>query len=126
MDSAVQDTWHGLHSLFGSKWTFHVLRLLDSRSHRFNEMKRAIDGLTAPMLSRRLTELECHGFVSRSVEHTSPPSTTYRLTDEGRQITALLRDLEVAVEMRECEDPSSCNETIDGACVSARSSQPPC
>ncbi|MEF8843787.1 MAG: helix-turn-helix domain-containing protein [Haloarculaceae archaeon] len=47
------------------------------------ETQRAIDGVTATMLSRRLKELECHGFVEKHVEPTTPPSTTYELTENG-------------------------------------------
>ena len=51
-DTEWQTTWHSLREILGSKWSFHILRLLASQSYGFNEMKREISGMTAAMLSR--------------------------------------------------------------------------
>jgi DNA-binding HxlR family transcriptional regulator len=103
-ESDWQATWHSLHALLGRKWTLHVLRLLSTGSHGFNEMKRELDGVTATMLSRRLEELACHGLVDRTVEETTPPSTTYRLTERGATFADRLRELEWLVQRGRCED----------------------
>jgi DNA-binding HxlR family transcriptional regulator len=86
----------------GGKWAFHVLRLLSEGDRGFNEMKRELDGITAKTLSRRLAELRCHGFVDRAVRPTSPPSTRYSLTSDGRHFVSLLRELEESVSFVEC------------------------
>lgn len=103
-DPDWQSTWHSLHALLGRKWTLHVLRLLSTGGYGFNEMKRELDGVTATMLSRRLEELACHGLVARTVEETTPPSTTYRLTERGAAFAARLLELEGLVQRRGCED----------------------
>ena len=54
-DPAWQVTWHSLRDLLGSKWSFHVLRLLHSGPHGFNETKRAVDGMTATMAAAAKT-----------------------------------------------------------------------
>lgn len=89
-----QRTWHGLWEILSCKWTFHVVRLLSVDEHGFNEMKRALDGITSTMLSRRLKQLESEGIVVREVEDTSPPTTTYRLTETGRELSRILREIE--------------------------------
>lgn len=89
-----QRQWHGLWEILSCKWTFHVVRLLSTGGHGFNEMQRALDGITATMLSRRLKQLESEGIVSREVEETSPPSTCYRLTETGRELSRILREIE--------------------------------
>ena len=89
-----QRTWHGLWDILGCKWTFHIVRLLSVDDHGFNEMERALDGITSTMLSRRLKQLEREGILSRTVEDTSPPSSTYRLTETGRELARLLREIE--------------------------------
>lgn len=89
-----QRTWHGLWDILGCKWTFHIVRLLSMGEHGFNEMERELDGITATMLSRRLKQLEREGILSRTVEDTSPPSSTYRLTGTGRELARLLREIE--------------------------------
>lgn len=89
-----QRTWHGLWDILSCKWTFHVIRLLSTGEHGFNEMERALDGITSTMLSRRLKQLESEGILSREVESTSPPSTSYRLTETGRELARHLREIE--------------------------------
>ncbi|WP_227376644.1 winged helix-turn-helix transcriptional regulator [Haladaptatus halobius] len=89
-----QRTWHGLWDILGCKWTFHIIRLLSTSEHGFNEMERVLKGITSTMLSRRLKQLESEGIVSREVEQTSPPTTTYRLTETGRELSGILREIE--------------------------------
>lgn len=108
-----QHSWHQLRNILGSKWAFHVLRLLSDGSFGFNEMQRAIDGITATMLSRRLKELECHGFVTKQVEPTTPPSTTYELTADGDQFVELLQRMESMVTFVECSGQTDCATTVD-------------
>lgn len=123
-DSNWQATWHSLHALLGAKWTSHVLRLLTDGDRGFNEMKVELDGITATMLSRRLSELECHGLVDRSVAATSPPTTTYRLTDRGTAVAERLRALEDVVQVETCDtaadgcdDVTNCQITEGEMCL---------
>ena len=109
-----QAVWHGLHRTLSGKWAVHVLRLLFEEPRGFNEMRRALDGPTAKTLSKRLTELRCHGLVERHVEATSPPSTRYELTPAGRRFVAVLRELENEVDLVECECEEPCEiVTVD-------------
>lgn len=92
--------WHGLQDILGPKWSFHILRLLSEKPYGFNEIQTELSGLTAPMLSQRLKELRCHGFVERTVAETSPPTTTYSLSDQGNQVAIHLQELEALVELQ--------------------------
>ena len=109
-----QAKWHGLQDILGPKWTLHILRLLSEESYGFNEIQTELSGLTAPMLSQRLKELRCHGLVERTVAETSPPSTTYSLTDQGNQIATHLRKLEPMVELHnraaDTSQPEGCSD----------------
>ncbi|WP_136718268.1 winged helix-turn-helix transcriptional regulator [Halorientalis salina] len=119
--SGWQESWHQLREVLGSKWAFHVLRLLSDRQYGFNEMQRSIDGVTATMLSRRLKELQCHGFVDKHVESTTPPSTTYELTEDGREFVGVLEQMEGLVDLVECSDGSECASTADSSkCVTVQ------
>lgn len=102
-----EDVWHGIHDLLGRKWTTHVLLTLAEGELGFNEIERALPGLTPKVLAARLDALRCRGFVDREVHPTSPPRTTYRVTPEGHAFVDRLETLEGAVE------PCSCDE----ACV---------
>ncbi|MFD1599249.1 winged helix-turn-helix transcriptional regulator [Halobellus rarus] len=105
-----QAKWHGLQDVLGPKWTLHILRLLSDDPYGFNAIQRELDGLTAPMLSRRLKELRCHGLVERTVADTTPPETTYSLTEQGTEIATRLRELEPLFELH---DQEAENATID-------------
>lgn len=104
-----QAKWHGLQDILGPKWTLHILRLLSDGSQGFNAIQTEIDGLTAPMLSQRLKELRCHGLVERTVADTTPPTTTYSLTEQGSAIATQLRELESLVELHNHEDNGDAN-----------------
>jgi DNA-binding HxlR family transcriptional regulator len=104
-----QAKWHGLQDILGPKWTLHILRLLSEAPRGFNGIQRELEGLTAPMLSQRLKELRCHGLVERMVTETTPPTTTYSLTEHGTEIATQLRELEPLVELHEYEDGSETN-----------------
>lgn len=89
-----QRTWHGLFDILGCKWTFHIVRLLSTGEHGFNEMERTLAGITSTMLSRRLKQLEREGILEKEIRETSPPSTTYRLTETGEELSRLLVEIE--------------------------------
>lgn len=89
-----QRTWHGLFDILGCKWTFHIIRLLSIESHGFNEIQRQLEGITSTMLSRRLKQLEAEYIIYKKVHHTSPPSTSYHLTETGRELSRILQEIE--------------------------------
>lgn len=111
-DAEWQTAWHSLRDILGSKWSLHILRVLSSDSYGFNEMKHEIDGMTAAMLSRRLKELRCHGLVERTVEETTPPTTTYQLTAAGDRFATLVQEMEELVVLND----GTVDEDVDRAC----------
>lgn len=73
-------------AVFGGKWKLEILWLLNQRVHRFNELRRAIPGVTQHMLTLQLRELENDGLVSRTVFPEVPPRVEYRITDEAQRL----------------------------------------
>lgn len=71
----------------GDKWTVLIIMALHGRPHRFNEIKRAINGISQQMLTRTLKNLERDGMVSRTVHPTVPPQVEYALTELGRSLS---------------------------------------
>jgi DNA-binding HxlR family transcriptional regulator len=70
--------------LFGKKWTLLVLRDIAMRKkERFNELVKTLPGISPRILSRRLHELESNGLVSRNVDHHSPETVRWRVTEKG-------------------------------------------
>ncbi|WP_169950743.1 helix-turn-helix domain-containing protein [Microbispora sp. H11081] len=75
------------------KWSLLVIALLDKRSLRFTELRRAIDGISQRMLARTLRHLERDGLVSRTVHPTVPPRVDYALTPMGATLHTTIRAL---------------------------------
>jgi DNA-binding HxlR family transcriptional regulator len=70
----------------GDKWSVLVIALLGERTHRFSELRRAIDGISQRMLTLTLRQLERDGLVSRTVHATVPPRVDYALTPLGESV----------------------------------------
>lgn len=64
-----------------------IIIALSFKIHRFEELKRQIEGITPRMLSKELKELEINGLVKRKVFDTIPASIEYSLTtDYGKSL----------------------------------------
>ncbi len=74
-------------SRIGKKWSVLALMNLRSKPHRFNELKRVVDGISQQMLTRTLKTLERDGLISRTVRPTVPPQVEYALTPLGRSLS---------------------------------------
>lgn len=75
-----------LLSRVGDKWTVLLVRALETKPRRFNELKREIGGISQQMLTRTLKTLERDGMVARAVHATVPPQVEYALTPLGRSL----------------------------------------
>ena len=79
----------------GDKWSVLVVVLLGQRTHRFNELHRAIESISQRMLTLTVRGLERDGLVKRTVYATVPPRVDYELTDLGRTLLVPLEALHV-------------------------------
>jgi DNA-binding HxlR family transcriptional regulator len=77
----------------GDKWTMQVVVVLHHRSHRFNDLRRQVDGISQQMLTRTLRLLERDGLIERTVRGTSPPQVDYALTPFGFSLVEPVRRL---------------------------------
>ncbi|PZW32742.1 HxlR family transcriptional regulator [Thermosporothrix hazakensis] len=79
--------------LIADKWTALVFALLEKRPTRFNEMQRAIEGVSHKMLTQTLRNLEQRGIIERKVTSTVPPAVEYSLSPLGTTLIPLMRAL---------------------------------
>ena len=73
------------------KWTVLIIGSLSRRTHRFGELRRAIDGISQKMLTQTLRSLELDGLVTRRVKPTVPVTVESSLTTTGRTLTEPLK-----------------------------------
>jgi DNA-binding HxlR family transcriptional regulator len=82
-----------LMDLLSRRWMGVVLRVLLAGPHRFSEIMCAIPGLSDPLLTQRLRELEAKKLVERRVLPSSPVRVEYELTEAGRDLERTVRSL---------------------------------
>src|ERR1700723_3192432 len=70
----------------GDKWSVLVVSRLGNGPLRFNELRRAIGGISQRMLTLTLRGLERDGLITRTVFPTIPPRVDYALTPLGRDL----------------------------------------
>jgi DNA-binding HxlR family transcriptional regulator len=80
------------------KWAVLVLGLLAKGPLRFNQLRRAIAGLSQKMLSQTLKSLERDGLVSRKAFATVPVTVEYSITPLGETLTATVDALRLWAE----------------------------
>lgn len=79
----------------GDKWSVLIIVLLGDGPKRFNEIKRAVGGISQRMLTLTLRGLERDGLVTRTQFPTIPPRVDYELTDLGRSLWSAVEPLGV-------------------------------
>lgn len=80
-------------NVIGGKWKILILWQLLKRTCRFNELRRAIPGVSQHMLTTHLRALEAEGVLKRTLYAEVPPRVEYCLTDHGRELSAVMRAL---------------------------------
>ncbi len=80
--------------IVGQKWTLQIVYfLLDGRSMRFCELQDRLGGVNPSTLSSRLKMLEEEGIVRRNQISAIPPHVEYCLTEMGRDLEKVIREV---------------------------------
>lgn len=87
---AVNDAMYVL----SGKWKITVLTsLCFNETRRFTDLLNDVQGISNKMLSKELKELETNKLVLRTVLTTQPITVKYQLTDHGKKLTSVIRNL---------------------------------
>lgn len=87
---AVVSVWEVL----GRRWSLHILKNLSTRNViRFNELKRALAGISSTVLAERLLELGREGLVTKKIYPEVPPRVEYSMTLQARELEVIIKDL---------------------------------
>lgn len=92
--------------LIGERWAMLVLRELAYGPRRFSDLKRDLTGISANVLTQRLTELEARGLVRKS--KLPPPASVqvYEATQWGLEAVPMIANLGRWAARSPLHDPS--------------------
>lgn len=79
--------------LVGERWALLVIRELMLGPRRFSDLRRNLPGISANVLTQRLSQLESFGIVVRDTLPQHPGIGLYALTDWGREIEPVFQAL---------------------------------
>ena len=83
--------------LISGKWTMSIINNLMGGTMRFKELERSIDGINTRMLVKGLKELELHQIVHRKPYATVPPTVEYSLTEKGKSLMPVIKQVQAWV-----------------------------
>jgi len=81
-------------SVLAGKWKVLILWHLRDATLRYGEIRSRLPKVTHKMLAQQLRELEADGLIDRTVYAVVPPKVEYSLTDTGREIVPVLREMQ--------------------------------
>lgn len=80
--------------LIGSKWKLLILRNLLVKTCRFNELQKALEGISHKVLTDSLKSMEVDGIINRTVYDENPPRVEYSLSPLGESMRPIIRSME--------------------------------
>jgi DNA-binding HxlR family transcriptional regulator len=79
--------------IVATKWTPLLIHDLSEGARRFMQLERACPGISPRTLSERLDMLERQDVVIRRSYPESPPRVEYELTEKGRALLPVIREM---------------------------------
>jgi len=80
--------------LIGGRWKTIILYSLSNGTKRFGEIAVRIPNISRKVLTEQLKELEADGLILREQFKEIPPRVEYSLTDLGKSLSSVIRELE--------------------------------
>lgn len=80
--------------VIGSKWTMLILHNLFEGRNRFGQLQRELKTISPKTLSQRLDELEKTGILKKKIFSEVPLHVEYYLTEKGKSLEKVFKDLE--------------------------------
>lgn len=80
--------------LIGGRWKTIILYCLTTGTKRFGEIAVRIPDISRKVLTDQLKELKDDGLILREQYNEIPPRVEYSLTDLGKSLTPVIRELE--------------------------------
>lgn len=80
-------------SVIGGKWKPIIIARLDKSSKRFGQLDASIIGISRKVLTTQLKELVDDKLISRTSFDEIPPRVEYTLTDKGRELIPIFKEI---------------------------------
>lgn len=80
--------------LIGNKWKLLILRNLQMRPWRFNELQKSLKGISQKVLTESLRSMEADGIIVRTIYAEVPPRVEYSLSELGETMRPILDAME--------------------------------
>ncbi|MCD8538986.1 MAG: helix-turn-helix transcriptional regulator [Leadbetterella sp.] len=85
---------HDAMDILSGKWKIYIVAsLCYHHKRRFSDISNDINGISNKMLSKELKDLEMNRLVERTVLDTQPITVEYALTDYGRELQTMIKNL---------------------------------
>lgn len=81
------------YQLLSSHWKVYILCALSEGTLRFGQLRKRFPGISRVTLTSYLQELECEGYVHRTVYPAPPLRTEYSLTELSEDVVPILMQL---------------------------------
>ena len=80
-------------NIIGDRWTLLVVHEILKGHTMFNELKKALNGISSNLLSERLKYLEEQGLIQTELYSQHPPRYRYTLTQSGEELEDVFNSL---------------------------------
>ena len=93
MEKSICPRFEKAMGLLSQRWTGLIIYQLLTGPQRFCSIESSI-GVSGRVLSERLKDLESEGIVKREVFPETPVRIEYTLTDKGKSLAPLMKEIE--------------------------------
>ena len=93
MDKSICPRFEKAMTILSQRWTGMIIYQLLSGPQRFCTIESSF-GVSGRVLSERLKDLENEGIVRREVHPETPVRIEYSLTEKGKALEPLMREIE--------------------------------
>ena len=86
-----------LLKMLSGKWKSHIFRLAVDQPVRFNALLRQIEGSNKQSIASALKDMESNGLLIKNIITEKPLHIEYNLSEKGRQLVPIFRQLETVL-----------------------------
>src|SRR4051794_28889871 len=77
----------------GDRWTLLIIRDLLRGTTKYQDLLESLEGISTNLLAERLAKLVEENIVTKTLYSDKPPRAEYHLTEQGKQLAAVIDSL---------------------------------